>query len=209
MTRFVQPPFLAKFFTGNGVVWDLPCDKKNIYLTFDDGPIPELTPKILKILNDYKIKATFFCVGENIIKHQELFNQILINNHEIGNHTFNHLKGWQTPNEIYFENINKFNSLYPTKLFRPPYGKIKPSQIYKLSNDYRIILWSVLTYDFDKTLSGYDCLQLALDNIYNGAIVVFHDNIKASDRLLFALPRFIEKCLAQGYSFNLFPQQFE
>lgn len=194
---------MARFFTGNGVIWDFKETEKKIYLTFDDGPIPELTPKIIEILNRYQVKATFFCVGDNIRKHPEMFDLILANGHGVGNHTFNHLNGWKTPLQEYLDNVEKFNQLYKTPLLRPPYGKISPLQAYKLSANYRIILWSVLTYDFDKSLSGYECLQIAKDNVYNGSIVVFHDNLKAADRMLFAMPRFIEYCLAEGYTFHL------
>jgi peptidoglycan/xylan/chitin deacetylase (PgdA/CDA1 family) len=203
MSKFIKPPTIARFFTGNGVVWNFSDTEKKIYLTFDDGPIPELTPKIIDLLNIYGVKATFFCVGDNIRKHPDTFELILKNNHDVGNHTFNHLNGWKTPMQDYIDNIEKFDQIFHTPLLRPPYGKITPMQIYKLSLKYRIILWSVLTYDFDVTLSGYECLKVAIENIYNGAIVVFHDNLKAADRILFALPRFIEHCLAEGYTFHL------
>ncbi|MEI6348324.1 MAG: polysaccharide deacetylase family protein [Bacteroidota bacterium] len=207
MSKFVKPPIIARFFTGNGVIWDIPTSEKKIYLTFDDGPIPELTPQILNILNIYGIKATFFCVGDNIRKYPEVFNSILQNNHDIGNHTYNHLSGWKTPLQEYLDNVEKFDKLFHTPLLRPPYGKITPMQIYKLSSVYRIILWSVLTYDFDENLSGHECLQIAKENVYNGAIMVFHDNLKAADRMLFALPRFIEYCLKEGYTFHLISEE--
>ncbi len=209
MNKFIKPPSVARLITKNSITWDFPTDEKKIYLTFDDGPIPELTPQILEILKKYDVKATFFCVGENLKKHPETFNLVLQDNHDIGNHTYNHLNGWHISGSAYIKNVKKFDKLFYTPLLRPPYGKIKPIQIYKLATAHRIIQWSVLTYDFDQTLSGQECLQIAIDNIYNGAIVVFHDNIKATERVLYALPRFIEHCLAEGYSFHLISQVVE
>ncbi len=201
--RYIKPPFFARNFSNLGAIWEKPSAEKILYLTFDDGPIPELTPFILDILKLYNIQATFFCVGENIIKNKLLFNKIIQNNHKVGNHTFNHLNGWTTSNKNYFENIEKFQNIFQTNLFRPPYGKIKPSQIKYLNNFFDIILWSVLSYDFDKSLTPFNCLQIVNENIYNGAIVVFHDNVKAKDRITFALPRFIEECLVKGYKFGV------
>lgn len=209
MNKHIKPPQIARLITGNGVVWDIPTTEKKLYLTFDDGPIPELTPLILDILNEYNVKATFFCVGENIKKHPEIFNLLLKNNHDIGNHTYNHLNGWKMSGSTYVKNVKKFDKLFYTPLLRPPYGKIKPVQIFKLATTHRIIQWSVLTCDFDETLSGYECLQIAIGNIYNGAIVVFHDNIKATQRVLYALPRFIEYCLAEGYTFHLISEELK
>jgi len=140
----------------------LPSDEKVLYLSFDDGPIPEVTPDVLDVLKKYQVKATFFCVGENLEKNKDIIARIEKEGHEVGNHTYNHLKGWRTKDEDYFTNIDKFESLYPTKLFRPPYGKMKWSQIKRISKQYKIILWSVLTYDFDPKLSIQSCLDIAM-----------------------------------------------
>lgn len=180
----------------------MPEGKKRIFLTFDDGPIPEITPSILQLLTDYQIKATFFCVGENIQKYPHIFEQILNEGHEVGCHTFNHLNGWKTPKEEYIQNISKCNNYIQTNLFRPPYGKATPAQIELIKEDYFTILWSVLSGDFDISISGEQCLQNVINNTEDGSIVVFHDNIKAKNRLMFALPRFIEYFLSQGFAFE-------
>lgn len=203
MNKYIKPPKVARLVSGSEVVWDIPTTEKKIYLTFDDGPIPELTPKILDILAQYQIKATFFCVGDNIHKNPDILKKVLAQGHHVGNHTYNHLNGWKTPLKEYLKNVKRFNSQYHTTLLRPPYGKITPMQIHKLSPSYRIVMWSLLTYDFDKNIDGETCLQLATENLYNGCIVVFHDNVKAAERVLYALPRFLDHCLSNGYTFHL------
>ncbi len=189
------------------LVWSIPTSEKVIYLTFDDGPVPEVTPKVLDILDSYDVKATFFCVGENISKNPDVFKKVIDKGHKIGNHSYNHLKGWITDNESYYNNIRKFEEFYKTELFRPPYGKISPNQILELRNRYSIILWSVLTYDYDKNVSPFNCLNIALDNTSNGSIVVFHDSIKASRNMLYALPKFIEKMIEKGYRFEMLSKE--
>lgn len=203
MNKYIKPPKVARLVSGSEVIWDIPTTEKKIYLTFDDGPIPELTPKILDILAKYQIKATFFCVGDNIHKNPDILKRVLAHGHHVGNHTYNHLNGWKTPLKVYLKNVKRFNSQYHTTLLRPPYGKITPLQIRNLSPSYRIVMWSLLTYDFDKNIDGETCLQLAIENLYNGCIVVFHDNVKAAERVLYALPRFLEYCIAKGYTFHL------
>lgn len=181
--------------------------EKTIFLTFDDGPIPDITPAVLDILKKYRIKATFFCVGDNIVKHPTIFKQVLDQGHRIGNHTFNHLKGWMTDNESYYANIDKFDSIYQTELFRPPYGKIKPSQIIRLRDKYCIVLWSVLTCDFSQTISPEECFRIAIDGSKPGSIIVFHDSVKASANMLVVLPRYIEEMQLRGYEFALLDKQ--
>lgn len=180
----------------------MPKGNKSIYLTFDDGPVPEITPSVLKILSDFNIKATFFCVGENIQKHTDVFNQILEQGHSVGNHTYNHINGWKTPKNEYIENILKSESFLHTKLFRPPYGKITPAEKKLLKKNYRIILWTILSGDFDAKTSKEQCLENVLKYTNEGAIVVFHDSIKSKEKLLYALPKFIEHFQAKGYNFE-------
>ncbi len=203
MSNYIKPPGFARLVSGKNVIWEIPSQEKILYLTFDDGPIPNLTPAILQILSQYNVKATFFCVGENIKKHPDVFKQIIDQGHHIGNHTYNHLNGWKTANDKYVHNVNLFKKHYQTNLFRPPYGKIKPIQILRISSVYKIIMWSVLTYDFDQRIDGEQCYKNAIENITNGSIVVFHDNIKASERVLYALPKFLSYCLENGYTFRL------
>ena len=175
-----------------------PC----LYLTFDDGPIPDVTPHVLNILKSYGIKATFFCVGDNIKKHPEIFKRILEEGHQVGNHTYNHLKGWRTSKEDYIKNIELCSTLTETKLFRPPYGRGTRAQYAQLKKDYEIIMWDVMSGDFDEKLDPEACLNNVIDNAENGSIIVFHDNIKASPRVTYALPKAIEYWLNAGYEFK-------
>lgn len=177
--------------------------EKKIYLTFDDGPIPELTEWVLDTLDHYHIKATFFCVGENIVKHPQIFQRIISEKHQVGNHTHNHIKGWQTSLEEYLDNIEKCQALTQTDLFRPPYGRISKQQYKALLKIHRIILWDVLSYDYDKHTSPLKCLKQSIKHTRNGSIIVFHDNVKATQNLKYALPLYIESCLKLGFQFAI------
>ena len=196
----VTPPFFLRWYY-NQCTWHGSRKDKTIYLTFDDGPIPEVTPFVLDVLKKYEIKATFFCVGENISKNTSLFDRLKQEGHAIGNHTHNHLKGWNQRDEHYLDNVAKCQLHTNTQLFRPPYGRAKRSQLRELTKHYKIIMWDVLSGDFDLKLSPKKCLDNVLKNTRNGSIIVFHDNIKAIPRLQYALPRAIESLLAQGYTF--------
>lgn len=182
--------------------WSVKTSEKVIYLTFDDGPIPELTSWVLEQLKVYGAKATFFCVGENIQKHKEIFDAVLVEGHAVGNHTFNHIKGWKNTNEDYFENIEKSEEIYATKLFRPPYGQLKRSQGKELLKSYKIVMWSVLTRDYSSRVSPEKCLKIALNNTKEGSIVVFHDNIKAKENLYYTLPKFLKHFNDLGFKFE-------
>ena len=212
----VKTPFLLKKIYPSSLVWNKPRDRKVIFLTFDDGPIPIVTPWVLKTLKNFNAKATFFCIGENIANHLEIFDHIKAHGHAIGNHTYNHLKGWITDDEIYVENFKKCQSLTQTNLFRPPYGRIKFSQIKLLRNQVTsikyqdvlqrnqisIIMWDVLSGDFDTNLSPEKCLENVIKHTQNGSIIVFHDSLKAWERLKFALPKALEYWMKQGYIFE-------
>ncbi|MES2411641.1 MAG: polysaccharide deacetylase family protein [Bacteroidota bacterium] len=178
-------------------IWDIPNNENKVFLTFDDGPTPEITEWTLAQLKKYEAKATFFCIGNNIEKHPGIFQKVIREGHTIGNHTFDHLKGWQTNTDDYIENVkhcqfNIQNSIFNT-LFRPPYGKIKPSQSRILRKlGYKIIMWDVLSYDFDQTITPEKCLNNVLKNIQSGSIIVFHDSIKAEQNLKYVLPKTLE-----------------
>ena len=195
------------------MVWNKSRLEKTIYLTFDDGPIPEVTPWVLKTLKAYNAKATFFCIGDNIQKHPEIFTQLKADGHTTGNHTQNHLKGWAVADEIYLDNIRKCSQWMESDLFRPPYGRIKRSQIREIQNSkfkiqngdqtLKIIMWDVLSGDFDIDLSPEKCLQSVLKKTSNGSIIVFHDSLKAWERLEYVLPKALEFWQKAGYNFGV------
>jgi peptidoglycan/xylan/chitin deacetylase (PgdA/CDA1 family) len=191
------PKRLQRFFSN--YLFSLPKPEKVIYLTFDDGPIPDVTPWVLEQLAAYDAKATFFMIGDNVGKYPEVYQQVLDGNHGIGNHTFNHLNGWKTDNKTYFENVQKCAETIDTKLFRPPYGKLKPSQAKYLRKQYQIVLWEILSGDFDKNISSERCLENVLNHAENGSIIVFHDSLKAEKHLRFVLPKVLEYLDNQGF----------
>lgn len=188
-------------------VWRKPSDEKKIYLTFDDGPIPEVTEFVLETLEKYQAKATFFCIGDNISKNPNIFQKILNNGHAVGNHTFNHLRGWTTEDVTYLENVVKCQTEiqkneHHTNLFRPPYGRIKRRQANVLLSDYEIVMWDVLSGDFSQNLSLETVLKKTIKHTEAGSIVLFHDSIKANERMSYALPRFLEHFSTQGFQFS-------
>lgn len=198
---FVNAPFFLRWMYP-GVTWNRSRQHKKIYLTFDDGPIPEITPWILDVLKSYNVQATFFCVGDNIVKHPEIFQRLLEEGHRIGNHTFNHLKGWDTPDEHYIANVMQCQQYTRSNLFRPPYARAKRSQIKKLRKDFELIYWDVLSGDFDLNLSPEGCYTNVVKHTRNGSILVFHDNLKAIPRVQYALPKVIAYYRRLGYTFG-------
>lgn len=199
----VKSPLLLKWYYPS-LVWHKTRAQSVIYLTFDDGPIPDVTDFVLKTLKSFNAKATFFCIGDNIQKHPAIFDQLKADGHRIGNHTFNHLKGWKTKDETYLENFRQCQKLTNTNLFRPPYGRIKKSQIASLQAEFpelQIIMWDVLSGDFDVQLAPEKCYENVIKNTRNGAIIVFHDSLKAFDRLQYTLPRALQYFSEQGYQF--------
>jgi len=190
--------------------WRINTDKKEIYLTFDDGPVPEFTPWVLKQLKKYDAKATFFCVGENIKRYPKIYQKIRQGGHSTGNHTYNHLQGWKTPTKKYVKNILKAESYLQNatvrngkKLFRPPHGRIRPEQARALrKKGYKIIMWDVLSGDFDQSLDKKVCLEHTIKHINNGSIVVFHDSVKSFKNLDYVLPKVLEHFTEKGYVFK-------
>ena len=189
-------------------LWRILTKEKEIYLTFDDGPIPEITEFVLEELAKFNAKATFFCIGDNIVKHSNVFQQVINQGHTVGNHTFNHLKGWDTENETYFENFDlcqveiENKSKQSTNLFRPPYGRIKRNQARKILKTHEIVMWDVLTADYDQNISKEQVLKKTLQHSERGSIVLFHDSIKASKNMMYALPRVLEHFSEQGFTFK-------
>lgn len=210
--------------------WDIASTNKTIYLTFDDGPTPEITNWTLNTLKDFNAKATFFCIGKNIEKHPEIFKKIIEDGHAIGNHTYNHIKGWKTKCKDYLKNIELCESTFKhqipnsktqkskivnpqslfsnhqsliTNLFRPPYGQITPKQGRKLiKQGYKIIMWDVLSFDWDKRVTKEKCLDYIISKASNGSIIVFHDSLKASKNMQYALPKVLAYFSNKNYTFN-------
>ena len=194
------PLFIQNLFPN--FTWKIPTNEKVLYLTFDDGPIPEVTPWVLDQLEQYQAHATFFCVGDNIRKHEDVYEMVLEKGHSVGNHTFNHLNGWSSDNISYFHNIRHCAKLTNSVLFRPPYGKLKPKQIQFIQRHYRIIMWDVLSGDFDQNISAETCLNNVINNAQSGSIVVFHDSLKAQSKLEYVLPRTLEHFSNLGFTFE-------
>jgi peptidoglycan/xylan/chitin deacetylase (PgdA/CDA1 family) len=190
-------------------IWSFSSKQKNIYITFDDGPTPKITDWVLDTLQRYNASATFFCIGKNIEIHPTIFMRIIDDGHAIGNHTYNHLNGWKTSNENYLDSILKTEKLIEKyqisnhKLFRPPYGKIKKVQSKLLiENEYTIIMWSILSADFDMTIDADKCLDNVIKNVKNGSVIVFHDSEKTFEKLKVVLPKVLEHFSKKGFSFK-------
>jgi peptidoglycan/xylan/chitin deacetylase (PgdA/CDA1 family) len=181
----------------------MPADEKSLYLTFDDGPDPETTPRILEILNSYAAKATFFCVGENVSDHISTYNLYLSQGHTVGNHSYDHPRGWETSTEKYIENVKRCSEVVESTLFRPPYGKMTRSQRRALRKDFTIIMWTVLSRDYDPNIDAEKCLEKTWKHTRPGAIVLFHDSRKTIKKLEYVLPRYLERATDSGYNFKI------
>jgi peptidoglycan-N-acetylglucosamine deacetylase len=204
------PGWLRKFFPG--CVWDIVTKEKKIYLTFDDGPHPIITPFVLAELKKYNAKATFFCIGDNVKKFPQIYQQVIDEGHAIGNHTMHHINGWKNSDEKYLKDIAEANKYIKSNLFRPPYGRIKRSQIKKIKSEnclqptanypLQTIMWSVLAGDWVATLTPQKCFEQVKHKIYPGCIVVFHDSEKANERMAYALPKLLKHFTQQGFTFT-------
>lgn len=184
------PEILKKLYPRQ--VWSFPQNQKKLYLTFDDGPTPSITDWCLRELKKFGAKATFFLVGQNAERYPEIVSLIRREGHAVGNHTYQHLNGWSTSTNKYIKDILHCNEIVGSKLFRPPYGRITKSQTTITLNRYKVIMWDVLSGDFDRSISKERCLKNVLDNTESGSIIVFHDSVKAADRMQYALPRVLE-----------------
>lgn len=186
-----------------GITWRKSASKKTIYLSFDDGPIPGVTPWVLDTLDRYGIKATFFCVGENVARYPELFEQIKTRGHQTGNHSYNHLRAFRTNPDDYLANVEKTDKLIGSSLFRPPHGELTYAQFRALRKKYELVQWDLISRDYNAKLSPDEVFDIVRKGVRKGSILVFHDSLKAEKNLRAALPRSIEFCLAQGYVFDV------
>lgn len=182
--------------------WHFTGKDNELFLTFDDGPTPGVTQWVLSCLNEYDAKATFFCIGKNVKKYPALYKKILDEGHSVGNHTHTHTKGWFTRNKGYVQGVRKAARFIDSNLFRPPFGKIRPKQITYLKKEFKIIMWDVLTRDYNRKLDKEKCLKNALDHTESGSIIVFHDTLKAEKNLKYVLPQFLKHYSDLGYIFN-------
>lgn len=200
----VKTPAIIKPFAKD-FLWNVSTDKNEIYMTFDDGPTPGVTDKVLDLLQSYNAKATFFCLGKNVENNYPIFSRIKEEGHAIGNHTWDHLDGWKTSDFTYLKSILKAHKVIQSSLFRPPYGRITPSQVNKIKRKFTPVMWSVLSADFDKSISKEECLTNVLNNVENGSIIVFHDSEKAKENMLFALKESLEFFTTEGYTLCALP----
>ena len=209
MIRLYKTPALLKKLLPKYTWQRELTQEKVLYLTFDDGPIPEATPWVLHQLEQYGAKATFFCVGDNVRKYPEIAARIQQQGHVLANHTFNHLNGWRAELKPYLDNValcqqelEKYTSGSAKPLYRPPYGRITQNQAKQLLGKYEIIMWDVLTNDYDNSLSPEKCLRKSIQSTQNGSIIVFHDSLKAKRNMMYALPRYLEHFTRLGYTFK-------
>jgi peptidoglycan/xylan/chitin deacetylase (PgdA/CDA1 family) len=207
MFYIAKTPWWLKKLYGR-CIWGFSPIKRTIYLTFDDGPHLKATPFVLAELKKCDAKATFFCIGKNAVENNDIYQRIINEGHSVGNHTYDHLNGWKTSNEAYIDNIDKARIHINSNLFRPPYGRIKKNQIKSLKNlnpELKIVMWSVLSGDFDINISSEKCLANVIDNAKSGAIIVFHDSEKAFNNLVYALPVVLKYFSERGFVFEKIP----
>ncbi|KAA6314291.1 Peptidoglycan-N-acetylglucosamine deacetylase [termite gut metagenome] len=197
-----QPPQIIRAFYPKAI-WRMNTAEKVVYLTFDDGPIPQITPWVLELLDKYDVKATFFMVGDNVHKYPGTYRMVVEGGHRIGNHTYNHVRGFEYLSEGYLANVEKANELLETDLFRPPHGQMRWGQYFRLKSCYKIVMWDLVTRDYSNKLNGKQVFQKVRKYIRKGSIITFHDSLRAEKNMKYALPRSIEWIKEQGYEFKL------
>jgi len=205
MRYLVTSPWWLRLFFPSGMIWNMPRKDKVIYLTFDDGPHPAVTPFVLDCLKTFNARATFFCIGKNVIQHPEIYKRILAEGHSTGNHTHTHLHAGKVSNHLWLDDAKEAATYIDSDLFRPPYGRITRSGAAALKREgppYRIILWDVLSGDFDESISAERCIKNVTDNGKHGSVVVFHDSAKARPRLELALPEILKYYADRGFRFE-------
>jgi peptidoglycan/xylan/chitin deacetylase (PgdA/CDA1 family) len=199
---FIEQPSRLLTACYKSALWRKDPTEKKIYLTFDDGPIPEITLWVLDTLKDLGIKATFFCVGDNVRKHPEIFERLKAEGHSVGNHTFNHFSGFHWDYETYIKNVDEANALIKSKLLRPPHGHLTRLQYVRLRKRYQLVMWDVITRDYNASLKPERVLNIVKKYARNGSIIVFHDSLKAEKNMKYAMPRAVKYLLEQGYEFG-------
>ncbi|MBP7369082.1 MAG: Peptidoglycan-N-acetylglucosamine deacetylase [Bacteroidetes bacterium ADurb.BinA395] len=197
-----QFPAFLRPLIGRNYLWRKNSSEKVVYLTFDDGPVPEVTPQVLGVLDDFDIKATFFCVGDNVKKYPELYREILMKGHSVGNHTFHHLNGFKVGQEQYLKDVEQASQLIDSRLFRPPYGKLTRKEKKILEQKFQIVFWDVISYDYEQNLSPSQVLKNVKRYSRNGSVILFHDSVKAKNNMLTVLPQAISFLLTKGYRFE-------
>lgn len=200
----VRPPSFLRWIYPNAI-WNLPSERKVVYLTFDDGPTPVVTEKILNLLEDNQAKATFFCIGKNIEQHPELFKLVKVKGHHIGSHTYSHINGWESNSTDYITDYQKGRELAGSNLFRPPYGRILLNPLQTIQKQDKVIMWDILSKDYDASLTPETVLNNVLINIKPGAIIVFHDSEKAKKNVIAVLPQLLQHLKQQGYATEAIP----
>lgn len=198
----VHPPLLARKCYPSSLNWKVKTKKQELYITFDDGPIPEITPWVLDTLDKYNAKATFFCIARNVERHPEIFQDIISRGHAVGNHSYSHYKGMWNNKGSYIEDVEMSNQLIKSSLFRPPHGRISRKLIRVLEKEYTLIMWDVLSCDFDLKVSKEQCLKNVLKYTTNGSIIVFHDSLKAKNNMMYSFERSLAHFKEQGYAFK-------
>lgn len=201
---FIEQPSIFLRWIYPSAMWRINPDEKAVYLTFDDGPIPEATPFVLDTLDKFGIKATFFMVGDNVRKHPATYRMVVERGHRIGNHTFNHIGGFRHSSKDYLENTDKANAFLNTNLFRPPHGWMRMLQFRLLRKHYRVVMWDLVTRDYSKRLTAEDVVNNVKRYTRNGSIITFHDSLKSIDKLRTALPESLQWLKEQGYTFKVF-----
>jgi peptidoglycan/xylan/chitin deacetylase (PgdA/CDA1 family) len=200
---FIKTPWLVKQIFP-GYIWSIPASENEVYLTFDDGPHPEITPWVMNQLKAYGAEATFFCIGENVERYPEVYRKLLMEGHAVGNHTQHHINGWESTTMQYLDDVREASKFIQSNLFRPPYGRIKKRQAGQVAEAMqqpgtRIIMWDVLSGDFDTSYSKEQCLSNVLNNVEKGSVIVFHDSEKAFRNLEFILPKVLDSLHREGY----------
>ena len=205
ISLIVNPPKIFRVFSKN-LIWRIESEEKKLFLTFDDGPDPDVTTWVLDLLDNFGAKATFFCLGANVLKYPETYNQVIKKGHRVGNHSHSHLKGFRTGIRKYLSDVFKAEQYIQSNLFRPPYGMIRTMALRKLKKKYKIILWDVLSMDYDNNIQSRQVVRNVITNARAGSIIVFHDSKKAEQNLKYALPRLLDFYSKRGYEFVPLPE---